>query len=133
MVRSFGHSKTLWWVKYRYNLIRPVTYIRRVIDPAWSTVLPTPPFPEYVSAHSGQSAASLATLEALFGTNVPFVDHAHDADGFAPRSFGHIFAAAEEAGISRLYAGIHFMSGNLNGRALGVYVAEKVDALLWRR
>jgi hypothetical protein len=123
----------IWSAKYRYNLIRPVTYIRRVIDPAWNTVLPTPPFPEYVSAHSGQSAASLATLEALFGTNVPFVDHAHDADGFAPRSFDHIFAAAEEAGMSRLYAGIHFKSGNLNGRALGECVAAKVDALHWRR
>ena len=77
----------IWWVKYHYNLIRPITYIRRVIDPTWSPVLPTPPFPEYVSAHSGQSAAVMATLETLFGTNVPFVDHAHDADGFAPRSF----------------------------------------------
>lgn len=123
----------IWSAKYRYNLIRPVTYIHRVIDPAWTTVLPTPPFPEYVSAHSGQSAASLATLEALFGANVPFVDHAHDADGFAPRSFDRIFAAAEEAGISRLYAGIHFKSGNLNGRALGECVAAKVDALSWRR
>jgi PAP2 superfamily len=123
----------IWSAKYRYNLIRPVTYIRRVIDPTWNTVLPTPPFPEYVSAHSGQSAASLATLEALLGANVPFVDHAHDADGFAPRSFDHIFAAAEEAGMSRVYAGIHFKSGNLNGRALGECVAAKVDGLNWRR
>jgi hypothetical protein len=74
----------------------------------------------------------LTTLETLFGTNVPFVDHAHDADGFAPRSFDRIFAAAEEAGISRVYAGIHFSSGNLNGRALGKCVAAKVDALSWR-
>lgn len=122
-----------WWVKFHYNLIRPVTYIRRVIDPAWNPLLPTPPFPEYVSAHSAQSAASLATLEDLLGTNVSFVDHAHDADGFAARSFDHIFAAAEEAGISRVYAGIHFQSGNLNGRALGRCVAAKVDALNWRR
>src|ERR1051325_2965790 len=89
--------------------------------------------PEYVSAHSGQSAASLGTLEALFGTDVPFVDHAHDADGFAPRSFDRIFAAAEEAGSSRIYAGIHCQSGNLKGRALGECVAAKVDALSWRR
>jgi hypothetical protein len=75
----------------------------------------------------------MTTLEALFGTNVPFVDHAHDADGFAPRSFDHIFAAAVEAGMSRLYAGIHFMSGNLNGRALGICVASKVNSLAWRR
>jgi len=123
----------IWSAKFRYNLIRPVTYIRRVIDPNWTPLLPTPPFPEYVSAHSGQSAASLATLEAMFGTDVPFVDHAHDADGFLPRSFDRIFAAAEEAGVSRIYAGIHFMSGNLNGRALGECVAAKVDALNWRR
>ncbi|HJP85869.1 MAG TPA: vanadium-dependent haloperoxidase [Gemmatimonadaceae bacterium] len=123
----------IWQAKYQYNLIRPVTYIRRVIDASWSPLLPTPPFPEYVSAHSGQSAAVAATLEALFGDNVAFVDHAHDADGFAPRSFTHIFAAAEEAGISRIYAGIHFQSGNLNGRTLGLCVAEKVNSLNWRR
>jgi hypothetical protein len=123
----------IWQAKFQYNLIRPVTYIRRVIDPTWTALLPTPPFPEYVSAHSGQSAAVMATLEALFGNNVPFDDHAHDLDGFAPRHFDHIFAAAEEAGISRLYAGIHFQSGNLNGRALGRCVAAKVNSLSWRR
>ncbi|HEY2376074.1 MAG TPA: vanadium-dependent haloperoxidase [Gemmatimonadaceae bacterium] len=124
---------SIWQAKYEYNLIRPVSYIRRVIDPTWNTLLATPPFPEYVSAHSGQSAAVLTTLETVFGDNVPFVDHAHDADGFAPRSFDHIFAAAEEAGISRLYAGIHFSSGNLNGRALGRCVAARVNSLNWRR
>lgn len=123
----------IWQAKYEYNLIRPITYIQRVIDPTWSAVLPTPPFPEYVSAHSGQSAAVLATLESLVGDNVSFVDHAHDADGFASRSFDHIFAAAEEAGISRLYAGIHFSSGNLKGRAIGQCVAMRVNALSWRR
>ena len=75
----------------------------------------------------------MATLETLFGTNVPFVDHAHDADGFAPRSFPRIFAAAEEAGISRVYAGIHFQTGNLKGQELGRSVAARVDALRWGR
>jgi PAP2 superfamily protein len=123
----------IWWAKYHYNLIRPVTYIDRVIDPAFTPLLPTPPFPEYVSAHSGQSAAVLLTLESLFGDNVSFVDHAHDADGFAPRSFARIFDAASEAGMSRLYAGIHFRSGNLNGQALGRCVAARVNSLDWRR
>jgi hypothetical protein len=122
----------IWQSKYQYNLIRPVTYIRRVIDPTWNALLPTPPFPEYVSAHSGQSAAVATTLETLFGTNVSFDDHAHDGDGFASRHFDHIFAAAEEAGISRIYAGIHFQSGNLNGQALGRCVAARVNSLSWR-
>jgi hypothetical protein len=123
----------VWWAKYHYNLVRPVTYIDHVIDPTFTSLLPTPPFPEYVSAHSGQSAAALATLEGVVGDNVSFVDHAHDADGFAPRSFARIFDAAVEAGISRLYAGIHFQSGNLNGRSLGLCVASRVNSLGWRR
>lgn len=123
----------IWWAKYHYNLIRPVTYIDRVIDPSWTPLLPTPGFPEYVSAHSGQSAAVMATLEDLFGDHVAFTDHAHDGDGFAPRSFPRIFDAAIEAGMSRLYAGIHFKSGNLKGRSLGECVAAHVNALRWRR
>jgi hypothetical protein len=123
----------VWWAKYRYNLLRPVTYIKAHIDANWVTVLPTPPFPEYTSAHSSQSAAAAAALEYVFGTNVAFVDHAHDADGFAPRSFARIFAAAEEAGISRIYAGIHFSSGNLDGQAQGRCVAAMVHDLAWLR
>jgi len=122
----------LWRVKYVHNLIRPVTYIRRFIDPTFTTTLPTPPFPEYVSAHSGQSAAAMTSLEYLFGRDVAFVDHSHDVDGMSPRSFDRLYAAAEEAGISRLYAGIHFRAGNLDGQSLGRCVAAKVNALRWR-
>jgi hypothetical protein len=121
----------VWWAKYEYNLIRPVTYIRNVIDPAWATRLPSPPFPEYTSAHSSQSAAAATSLEYVFGDDVAFTDHAHDTDGFAPRSFDRIYAAAEEAGISRIYAGIHFRSGNLEGQAQGRCVAAKVNDLNW--
>jgi hypothetical protein len=123
----------VWWTKYRYNLVRPVTYIESVIDSDWSTVLPTPPFPEYVSAHASQSAAAMASLEYVFGQNVAFVDHAHDQDGFAPRSFERIYDAAAEAGQSRIYAGIHFPFGNLSGQQQGQCVAAVVDNLRWRK
>jgi hypothetical protein len=123
----------VWWTKYRYNLLRPITYINRVIDHAWTTTLPTPPFPEYVSAHSSQSAAAASSLEYLFGENVAFVDHAHDGDGFAPRTFDRIYAAAAEAGISRIYGGIHFPSGNLDGQWQGRCVAAVVNDLTWRK
>jgi PAP2 superfamily len=124
----------VWWTKYHYNVLRPITYIRNVIDSAWTTALPaTPSFPEYVSAHSSQSAAAASSLEYLFGESVPFVDHAHDVDGFTPRSFGRIYAAAEEAGISRIYGGIHFPSGNLDGQWQGRCVAAVVNNLNWRK
>ena len=34
-----------WQAKYQYDLIRPISYIRRVIDPKWEPLLNTPPFP----------------------------------------------------------------------------------------
>jgi PAP2 superfamily len=123
----------VWWAKYHYNLVRPVTYIQNVIDASFTTKLPTPPFPEYTSAHSTQSAAAAASLEYLFGEHFAFDDSAHVADGFAARHFDRIYAAAEEAGISRIYAGIHFRSGNLDGQAQGRCVAAKVHGLNWRR
>lgn len=36
-----------WVDKFHFNRIRPLTYIRRVIDKNWDTLLITPPFPEY--------------------------------------------------------------------------------------
>src|SRR5690606_1642566 len=41
-----------WDSKYQYDLLRPVTYIRRMMDPAFQPLLITPPFPEYPSGHS---------------------------------------------------------------------------------
>jgi hypothetical protein len=56
-----------WYSKYRVNLIRPLTYIRDVIDPVWTSALfPTPPFPEYTSAHSVQSAAVGQSLDDFY-------------------------------------------------------------------
>jgi hypothetical protein len=56
----------LWNTKYRYNLLRPVTYIQNLIDPNWMPILITPPFPEYTSGHSTQSGAAATVLTALF-------------------------------------------------------------------
>jgi hypothetical protein len=87
-------------------LLRPVTYIRRLIDPSRTPLLVTPPFPEYTSGHS-QSAAAAMVLTDLFGA-YPFTDHTHDAIGLQPRSFRSFMDAAHEAAISRLDGGIHF-------------------------
>ena len=56
------------------DLLRPITYIRRVIDPKWEPLLITPPFPEYPSGHSTQSGAAATVLTAFFGENFAFVD-----------------------------------------------------------
>lgn len=121
-----------WNVKYQYNLIRPVTYIQNVIDPAWHPILITPQFPEYPSGHSVVSGASAHVLTSLFGADYAFIDHTHDAWGLAPRSFDSFLALAEEAAMSRIYGGIHFPSAVQNGLAHGECIAEQVVSLQFR-
>jgi hypothetical protein len=118
-----------WNTKYRYNLLRPVTYIQRVIDPAWLPLLGTPPFPEYTSGHSVQSGAAFAVLTDLWGENYAFEDRTHDARGLAPRRFTSFTQAAEEAALSRLYGGIHFRPAIERGLEQGRCLADAVNRL----
>ncbi len=122
-----------WNAKYQYDLLRPVTYIRRVIDPKWETLLITPPFPEYPSGHSTQSGAAAVVLTNFFGENFAFEDATHGRDGLAKRSFPGFWAAAEEAGISRLYGGIHFRAAIERGLEQGRCIGAYVNALRTRR
>ncbi|WP_225028057.1 vanadium-dependent haloperoxidase [Xinfangfangia pollutisoli] len=114
-----------WHTKFEYDLVRPVTYINRVIDPNWQPILITPPFPEYPSGHSTQSGAAAEVLAAVFGADHAFVDGTHLDDGIPERAFASFQAAAEEAAISRLYGGIHFRAaierGLTQGACIGAY------------
>jgi PAP2 superfamily len=122
-----------WNAKYQYDLLRPLTYIRRVIDPKWESLINTPPFPEYPSGHSTQSGAAALVLSQAFGDNFAFTDETGTKDGLKPRSFKSFFAAAEEAGISRLYGGIHFRAAIENGLAQGRCIGAYATALKTRK
>jgi hypothetical protein len=115
----------IWGYKYQYSLLRPRTYIRRVLDPQWEPLIPTPPFPEYPSGHSGISAAAAEVLSAVFGDTVAFRDSTGLTIGSAVREFTSFREAAHEAGRSRIYGGIHFEYGNLGGRAVGECVGAR--------
>ena len=122
-----------WHEKYLYNLVRPVTYIKKVIDPKWEPILNTPPFPEYPSGHSTVSGAMGAVLTAFFGENYAFEDKTGSPDGRNPRNYKSFHEAAEEAGISRLYGGIHFRSAIVDGLAQGRCIGEYTVALKTRK
>ncbi len=115
-----------WDEKYRSNRIRPETAIRKYIDPNWRPFLQTPPFPEYLSGHSTISATSATILTAFFGENFAYDDTVEERFGLPKRSFSSFKQAAEEAGISRLYGGIHFMDAITNGQKQGELVGENV-------
>jgi hypothetical protein len=122
-----------WHAKYKYNLIRPVTYIRKAIDPKWEPILNTPPFPEYPSGHSTVSGAMDAVLTAFFGENYAFEDQTGSPDGRNPRHFTSFREAAEEAGVSRLYGGIHFHSAIVDGLTQGRCIGQYAIALKTRK
>jgi hypothetical protein len=113
--------------KYDNNLIRPVTYIRKVIDATWSPFIPTPPHPEYPAAHAGVTGSVMQILNRELGDNVSFTDHTYEFRGFAPRTYSSFFAAAEDAGMSRLYGGIHYAPSIQAGLALAREVGNRVS------
>jgi len=109
--------------KYTYKLIRPITYIRRVMGhTTWNTVLPTPPHPEYTAAHAVITGASATVLSYYFGNNYSFTDHTHDAL-YGPRSYQTIDEYKKSAGWSRVLAGVHYIPsvdiGYTQGKAVG--------------
>lgn len=124
-----------WKTKYKYNLLRPVTYIREMFDPNWNTILPTPPFPEYTSGHSVQSGATAEILEGVFGLNFAFQDDTHaertDING-APRNFVSFADFANEAALSRLYGGIHYNQAIFEGVKEGREIGKNINKLKFK-
>lgn len=159
----FDAGVTCWENKYRYNYIRPITAIRNmgdVVIQAWGGVgmgtvemmasewkpyqsedQPTPPFPEYGSGHSTFGSAWAAVMQAFtgsdeFGYGETFDELAFEGTPLDPpvELYWETFTqAAQEAGMSRLYGGIHFMDGNVNalqaGREVGLTAWAKAQAL----
>ncbi|MCA9128676.1 MAG: phosphatase PAP2 family protein [Planctomycetales bacterium] len=138
-----------WDAKYGYDIWRPIDAIRRadtdsndqtIADPTWLPLLRTPPFPTYTSGHSTFSGAAAAVLTSLFGDNYAFSSTSDGHTGYAQRpldpslittrSFTSFNEAADEAGISRIYGGIHFNFDNTagleSGRQVGDYVVERL-------
>ncbi len=111
--------------KYRYMLLRPVTYIQRYIRRSWGPLVQTPGFPEYPSGHSVVSGAGAEVLTRLFG-QVSFVDDTGLSRELEPRSFTSFIAAASEAAFSRLYGGIHYRVGIENGVDQGRCVGNNI-------
>jgi hypothetical protein len=104
--------------------------INKYINPNWKPFLQTPPFPEYTSGHSIISSACATVLENIFGTEVSFRDSTERSWGWPDRNFKSFREAADEAGISRFYGGIHYRPSIFvakeQGLKVGSYVLTKL-------
>jgi hypothetical protein len=129
-VALFDGFISCWDEKWRTIVVRPETLINQYIDENWVPLLQTPPFPEYTSGHSVISRAAAVTLTDIYGDNFQFTDTTEVEFGLPVRSFDSFLAASEEAAISRLYGGIHYMMAIENGVAQGENVGKHIVAKL---
>jgi hypothetical protein len=124
-----------WDSKFHFDLWRPITAIREadrlknaafVADPKWTPLLATPPFPSYTSGHSTFSSAGATVLGIVVGDDrFRFSTTSDDLPGVT-RSFERFSEAAKEAGMSRIYGGIHWDFDNRDGLISGEGVARHV-------
>jgi membrane-associated phospholipid phosphatase len=138
-----------WDAKYAYNHLRPFTAITldaeldgnpdTAGDPAWQALIPIPPFPSYISGHSTFSGGSSRLLALYFGSDaIPFSMASPDPDRWplilpgVVRSWLSLSQAAEEAGQSRIYGGIHWQYDNQEGLRSGRALADYVFAQFLR-
>jgi hypothetical protein len=125
--------------KYRFRFWRPETAIREAgtdgnpwtqPDPTWQPFLITPPVPDYPSTHTVLGWAAAEVLIEILGDKMKYTADSLTLPGVV-RSFKGFSAAAQENGLSRLYAGIHFRyavdEGRRQGRSVGRAVAEALE------
>lgn len=152
-------SIAAWDCKVAFDFARPVTVLRYLYGGkpvrAWNgpglgtalidgssfrSYIATPPFAEYVSGHSTFSSASAEILRSFTGSDafegsVTLAAGSSTIEpGLTPAravtlSWTSFSEAADQAGLSRRYGGIHFESGDLAGRALG----RRVGAVVWTK
>mmetsp|Transcript_29200 Transcript_29200/g.47141 ORF Transcript_29200/g.47141 Transcript_29200/m.47141 type:complete len:158 (-) Transcript_29200:199-672(-) len=132
-----------WDMKIYYDFIRPVTLFRQGVPPnpyiigpdslhdqSWTSTITTPNFQEYPSGHSSFSACAAQILSWVFGRNVKFTVPAHPSIASSltntSRSFTSFRQAAEDAGRSRIFGGVHFSFSNVDGQLTCTSVANHV-------
>jgi len=124
-----------WETKYYYNVWRPETALREInqqLNPKAKAIpdfipnMPSPPFPSYTSGHSTFSAAGARLLALYFKSDDIAFSVTSDALPGAVRSFNKLSDAQKEAGMSRVWGGIHTMSDNIEAQKAGLKIAEWV-------
>jgi hypothetical protein len=139
-----------WETKYHYNFWRPQTAIQfavtdgnadTIADLDWVPLDPTPPFPDYDSAHSIEGGAAAEVLQRVFKTDpisfetcsltLPITEERCKGSQEVQRSYPSFSQAANENGLSRIHVGYHFRKGVEEGIKHGSKIGKRaVDQFL---
>ncbi len=119
-----------WYVKYKYNTVRPETVINKYLDANWRPLLQTPAFPEYTCGHSTISSSAAEALTSVYGDNFAYTDSTELEFGIKSRSFKSFRAAAEENNWARFYGGLHFHNSCIVSTEIGQNVGKLVATRL---
>jgi hypothetical protein len=133
-----------WNSKYYYNLERPESYVKRMLQPEFEPILAmpggdsgiTPSFPAYPSGHATFGAAAAAVLTEVFGNGYRMTDNCHkdraDFNG-TPRYFDSFDEMAQENAFSRVPLGVHFRCDAEEGYRFGQLIGTTVNELPWKK
>lgn len=133
--------QTTFASKFHYGLWRPVTAIRRAdedgnantaADPAWSSLIATPPYPSYAGNNAAIGTSQSTMLALFFGRDDIAFQHTWEGAGGATRSYAGFNAMADEEARARVYGGIHFTFDNVAGQSVGRNVANYIFANVMR-
>jgi hypothetical protein len=116
-----------WKVKYTYNNLRPITYIRNVFGyTTWNPLFNTPGFPDYISGHSTIGGAVAEALTSIFGDNYHFTNNTFSYLNMPDQHYTSFYDMADQVGASRVYAGIHYTISCAEGTKTGKKVAQNI-------
>jgi hypothetical protein len=123
----------IFWTKHHYELWRPYTAIRladtdgndaTTADPAWNSVIPSPPYPDYVSGYNGVMGAFAGTLAGLFGSDDLDLQLISTAAPGVVRRYDDVDDVCQDVIDARVYLGIHFRFADVTAARMGQEIAE---------
>jgi hypothetical protein len=113
-----------WDDKAHWSFWRPITAIQ-LVDPAWTPLVTTPPYPDHPSGYNCISDSILYTAKRFFGTDrLRFVVHSNATN--ADRVYERASDAVADIIDARVFAGLHFRTADEQGADIGREVARRV-------
>ncbi|MFL5681066.1 MAG: vanadium-dependent haloperoxidase, partial [Chloroflexota bacterium] len=126
---------SIWWAKVHYGFWRPITAINladtdgnpaTTRDTAWTPLLTTPPYPDYISGYSGVTGAVSRSLELVLGTDAIDLDLTSTAVAGATRHYDAPGSLNDDVVNARIWLGIHFRFADTAGLKVGQHAANWV-------